>query len=491
MPRRTSYLWHPEDKPTAEILPSQSGGKPRLHALPDSTGPYPSDIQGGAKMKQASKLSEDDDGFVPESDGFRSEPGAENKADASAGTTGVLHALSGLSMVGLPNVLGAVDTLRGRQSEVSVDRPDLRPGDQNFDKRSLVERFYKNREFYQRGMDRGAETSPKAALAGDLAPMLIPGPAGKGKAASTIGRLAFRGAVQGGTHELFRGDAKTLEGDVAGTALDVVKGAGAGAAANVGGGLIGKGVEKVGTAVGGKLRGDILEKAKSLIGRYRQQKQEASSASEKAALHDAMEHVKGLLRRAEVDQGGRLTRVERAVTPAGKVLREAPDNLVKDLQEGAAGNLERVQSRFLDNQAKFGKRGVPGVKQAKALAEQQLQSESQGIVKPVLKALVGGSVGAAGGGEIAALAGFDRSTGRLLGAGVAAKSILSNPKVMKAIGNTFPQLGRKLATMGGNAAEAAVQRLMEEGDFRSTVEAAQSEDDDGFTPESPSKLRED
>ena len=189
------------------------------------------------------------------------------------GTSFALNALDSLSMVGLPTTLGMKDALMG----------DAKDGD-------FRTRYRKAKEFYEGGMGRLSKANPATALAGQMAPMVIPGGAiAKGaRFVPTVLRGAASGALSGG----LRGPSATMDGDFEGTAKDIGLGAAAGTAFSAAGSGAGKIIEKGGEAAKrgfGKVLQGVTDKVKSEVGKARNFKGQGAGAIENLANVRVME----------------------------------------------------------------------------------------------------------------------------------------------------------------------------------------------------------
>lgn len=399
---------------------------------------------------------------------------AETGSDESPLETGLKHAASSASLFGMPVVAGMADALTGQQTETDRTKRDI-----DFDKKGLLDRYYANKAVYSREMKAGEKANPISATVGEVLPALIPG---GGKA--SIGKLALRGLGSGAIRGALGGDAETLRGDWKGTLEDTATSGAIGGSAGFLGGLGGKAIEKVGEKASSAFTGQRLEQAKSIIGKFRKMKQEASSATKAAGLHEGLAKLEGMMGQQQAAQaptlrlvagGGSPTVAGRAVkasavpmTPAGKVLDRAPQ-VAADLEEGSAGNLERVQKVFQENQAKFGRRGVPSMGQAKGLAEKELIGGSPGVLKSIAKGAAQLAGRAGGGGLTGAGLGYafdvdPMVTGKIGAAGAAMGTLARNPKILRAIAKSFPSIGQKLAKAGSSIAaqEAVLSELPED-----------------------------
>src|SRR5262245_56640896 len=187
--------------------------------------------------------------------GWRSRATTAPVERSTATEAGAVSALSSASLFGAPAVLAFGDAITQRPKVLQTAGTSSDEG--------FLDRFRKLKDFYGAGAERVRQEHPTASTVGSLLPALIP--AG---GASSVAGLARQGAVYGGAGGLLGGDAKTLDGDVLGTLKDTAIGTGVGALARVAGGLVGKGVEKLGQLAGrraGQLGDEVAEEAAKLV----------------------------------------------------------------------------------------------------------------------------------------------------------------------------------------------------------------------------------
>ncbi len=333
------------------------------------------------------------------------------------GTSFALNALDSLSIVGLPTTLAMKDAL-------------LDGGEGTF-----RERYRKRKGFYEGGMERLANNNKKSALAGQLAPALIPGGAlAKGaKLLPTMGRGAATGAASG----LLRGQAATLDGDIEGTVLDGVYGAGAGAALSGAGAAAGKAVE-----AGGKLarKGmdrvlrEVADRTASAEGRFAKIQQAGQGA--RRNLPDDIEAV------------------NKTLPPRG-FRKEALEDQLLAKEAVAYGKGAKAEAHA--NKMKWGHRAAPPKAELDAKHMGELQSESwKGAGQLATTAALG-----FGGYHAAKKLGVDPYLGAVGAGGAgaafvvrkAAASVARNPAAIKKLMALEP-FGRWMARTGGKAGAA-------------------------------------
>lgn len=345
---------------------------------------------------------------------------AETGSDESPLETGLKHAASSASLFGMPVVAGMADALTGQQTETDRTKRDI-----DFDKKGLLDRYYANKAVYSREMKAGEKANPISATVGEVLPALIPG---GGKA--SIGKLALRGLGSGAIRGVLGGDAETLRGDWKGTLEDTATSGAVGGAAGLLGGLGGKAIEKVGEKASGAFRGDVLTKAKEVLGRMAKSRQARNAAAPaSAAVKPAVAAVAG--------QG--------TPTVAGRIAK------------AAAPAQASPSERFKD------------VRQAKRWAEQELLKDSPSVAGSIAKSaakLAGRSaLGGFAGYEVGKALDIDPSvTGKIGAAGAAMGTLARNPKILRAIAQSFPSIGQKLAKAGSSIAaqEAVLSELPED-----------------------------
>ncbi len=235
-------------------------------------------------------------------------------------TSFFLNALDSASGVGLPAVMGMVDAATGRDSGAEAKSIGADP---NWKAKGLLERYYQNKDFYKGGMKRLGDTNPKSAIAGQIAPavvqMAIPGAGAVGAgtkalgAASKLKNIAKVGAVAGGTAGLLRGDSHTLDGDLAGTAVDTGIGAGVGTLAGLAGAGVGKVVE-----AGGNLAGKASQRIMAMV-RAAAKSEQAGFAKKAQMGIGADRNIAGDLERLEEKLGFRSASPASAAAPPVKV----------------------------------------------------------------------------------------------------------------------------------------------------------------------------
>lgn len=193
-------------------------------------------------------------------------------------TAGLLNALDSASIVGLPAVLAAGDVHQGPIDAAKTSFEAI-TGDKRGKVKALLDRYYASKGKYQAGMDRLADTNPKAAVAGQLAPALIPGGAlAKG---ATLGKVAKYGLGTGVVMGAARGPAETLRFDkkaATDTLRDTAVGGGVGLGAALIGAAGGKIFEKAGKLAErgmGKVMGKVKSMTRSDLGKHAKKIQEA------------------------------------------------------------------------------------------------------------------------------------------------------------------------------------------------------------------------
>lgn len=193
-------------------------------------------------------------------------------------TAGLLNALDSASIVGLPAVLAAGDVHQGPIDAAKTSFEAI-TGDKRGKVKALLDRYYASKGKYQAGMDRLADTNPKAAVAGQLAPALIPGGAlAKG---ATLGKVAKYGLGTGVVMGAARGPAETLRFDkkaATDTLRDTAVGGGVGLGAALIGAAGGKIFEKAGKLAErgmGKVMGKVKSMTRSDLGKHAKEIQEA------------------------------------------------------------------------------------------------------------------------------------------------------------------------------------------------------------------------
>jgi hypothetical protein len=437
-------------------------------------------------------LAEDD--FDP--DAFLAEKPEPKTHDAL--TTFGMNALDSASIIGIPRALAAgealAETFTGDGKEGIVDR---------------YHRKVKENEPISKGMSADFMEHPVAGMGGQLATAFIPGPkAGVVRGVGALGKLAMkypkiakmlalgqRGAALGAVHGAVAGDADTAGGDIEGTLKDAAVGGAMGAGADLVGGAVGKLVEAGGNMASRKLRSDVLTKAKSIIGKYRQQKGEAGNALDRLEIMDE-------LKKAAAAAPAGLPR-----TPARRMIDKFP-GLDTPLRGARVGNAAKDFGQFERNVAKFGSRGVPKIDVAKGMALKDLKKNAGGVLRNLAVrsggAIVGAELGKAAGnaagvdpvmpGIIGGLAGGGGSNFFLIRKTTGA--ILTHPDVLEKVARVVPGLGRALATGGRRLAETVLMaHLRSEGGRKKVLEALSEEEDpppddidlQGYDPDAPEK----
>ncbi len=365
------------------------------------------------------------------------------------GTSFALNALDSASMVGLPTVLGGIDAVAGVQSEKPVGQSEAyEPSDE---RRPVTERamellkqvrdrYYKNKDFYQGGMDRLSDSNQKSAIAGQLAPALIPGSSMmKG---AKLGQIAARGAASGALSGALRGPSKTLEGDIAGTAEDAGAGGVIGGGLALGGALIGKGIEKGGDLARrgmAKVAGQAEDATASELGKFAKVQQAGQAARRRLPDDiDAMNKTVQFGKTAEI---------------------EADRKMAGDAVKNALGEKQLAQG----NKAKWGPSGAPPESElnAKHMADIQKQAWKG------LGQIAGTGAATVGGYEVAKKLGVDPKIGALVGAGgagsvflrKAALSAAKNPAMLKKLMSLEP-VGQAVARLGARGAEKNVGAII-------------------------------
>lgn len=206
------------------------------------------------------------------------------------GTSFALNALDSLSMVGVPTVLGGLDAVRGIDSADKESK-----GKFSLDSLSTtMDRYRKNKGFYEGGMKRLADNNKKSALAGQFAPMVVPGGALM-KGAKLLPTMA-RGAVTGAATGALRGSAATADGDIEGTLKDAAIGGAAGAVLSGAGAVAGKAVEAGGNLARKgmtKVLAEVKKRTNSDIGTAKNLAGQAAGAVENAWNANAMKNAAG------------------------------------------------------------------------------------------------------------------------------------------------------------------------------------------------------
>lgn len=318
------------------------------------------------------------------------------------GTSFALNALDALSVVGLPTTLAMKDALTG----------DEKDGD-------FRTRYGKAKAFYEGGMKRLSDSNKKSALVGQLAPIATPG----GAAGGLRGVLA-RGAVQGGLAGTFRGDSKTMEGDIKGTLVDAATGTGAGTA------LAGAGYGA------GKLLGlpfDLVNR----VGKKGMGRVNAEVADRVASAEGGFAKVQQMGQGARRNLPADIEAAEKTV-PIGRGAKQALEDQM--LAREAVKYGQGAKADAVANKAKWGSRAAPPREELAAKAAADLQKESwQGA-----KQLLGTAAAAGVGYGVGKAVGVDPYVSALV-AGGAGKNYLARKAAMSAMNN--PAVLQKLVAL--------------------------------------------
>ena len=358
-----------------------------------------------------------------------------------AASTAAINALDSTSLFGVPSVIAAKDAVFGEESaKASKTTSD---DDPLFKAKGIVDKYRSNKRWLEKGMDRAREESPVAALAGQFAPALIPGP----KGAAGLGGMMKRGAMLGAAHGALGGSADTAGGDIGGTVRDTVLGGAAGALGEGLGAAGGKFVQWVGKKAGNRLSSEVTKRIASLLGKYGQRKKDAVQAMKNLALQEGVE---------KLPQAA-------AQTPAGKILeglKQKFPGVEADLYDASAGNAAKQVRRFVGSQSRFGTSAIPDKQYAAKLALRNMNSASKRAIKDMSGALLritlGGAVGSAvlgdrmGQGGAAAFGGALAGGGKLWATRKTASAIMDHPKMLAAMARYLPSFGERLARGGGN-----------------------------------------
>ncbi len=309
------------------------------------------------------------DGEVTEEGGLSNGPG----------TTGALNALDSLSVVGLPTVLSAKDTLFGEDS----DNPDSKTP------RGVLDRYRRNKDFYKKGMEGLEKRNPKSAFLGQMAPAAITGGglASQGlKGALKIG--AISGIARGATH----GESDTAGGDIAGTAKDALADGvvGAGTAG------LGYGVAKAAAAPVkwasnkakeglGKFRSEVEGRVRSQIGEANQVQGEGIGGLMNE--NDRAAKIKELIAKVRAEVPGAsedLNQARRAAEAADRAKIQGQEALKRNGNQAAPPHQQMFDEHSKELRGELNKRIVGGAKDA-AVAAGAFK------VNPLLGAAVAGS----------------------------------------------------------------------------------------------------
>ena len=364
------------------------------------------------------------------------------------GTSFALNALDSLSMVGLPTTLAAGDALGKGFQPLNALKAAL--SDQGRD--DFRTKFRRAKQGYEGGMERLEKANPKSALAGQLAPLVVPGGA-MAKGAKFLPTVA-RGAATGGATGLLRGSSATLDGDFEGTAKDtgiglaaggVLSGAGAsaGKVIEAGGNLARKGMAKVLSEVKSRTASDI-GKAKNLAG-------QAAGAIENAWNKRAMDDdaAKALLALRQHHPGARLP--NQGVVPG--LEHRDPVQVARNLgrRESNADRALDVEERLFK---KHGQKLRPPIADLNRKHTAEISREATGHLKGALKGAAMGYAGYKG----AEAVGIDPRIGAAIGGagGLYAvrkisQAAASHPATLKKLMALAP-IGRALSRGGAKAA---------------------------------------
>ena len=374
-------------------------------------------------------------------DGLEGAPPA-GKPEVGTGESFVLNALDSASLVGVPRALAFGDTVK----DTFAGRSKL--GDFN-------ERYHKNLDHLKpvkEGMDQTFVDHPVAAIAGQLAPALLT-PSGAGKGMATLGTK--RAAIQGGLHGLIGGNADTSGGDIKGTVIDTALGAAGGAGGELLGSATGKLTKYIGEKAGAKLEGGIMERVRSLLGKYGQKKKDAVAAMKNLKIQDALERAPKVGNAAASPAGQQLNR-----------LKSRFPNAEADLYDASKSNAGKQIRRFVGSQNRFGPGAMPDVPYARRLAVRNMSSQKLNAIKDLLGVGAQVGVGMAAGKTVAEMAGAPSGSGAAYGSALIggagglyvarklATNVMTHPKVLSAMSRRLPELGRKLENAGGRGGAA-------------------------------------
>ena len=359
-----------------------------------------------------------------------------DEAPASEGHalgTFATNALDAASIVGVPSVLAALD--------------EVQFGDKNAPGTGLIDRFRKRRDIYRGAKNASDSEEPVAAVAGQLAPALLPGPKGIG--------FVKRGATMGGLHGLIGGTADTSGGDLEGTVLDTALGAAGGAAGEYLGAAAGRLTKYAGEKAGRQLESGITQRVRSLLGKYGQKKKDAVAAMKNLAIQENLE----LAPKVAGPQA----------TPAGDALKRLKlrfPGAEADLYDASQSNAQKQVRRFVGSQKRFGQSAIPDIPYAEKLAIRNMTSASNRALKELGSTAVRVGVGSGLGvallpqlgfstRESAAYGGALAGGSRLWAARKLATEIANHPKMIAAMSRNLPAFGERMARVGANTGSVA------------------------------------
>lgn len=390
------------------------------------------------------------------------------------GTTFGLNALDSLSVAGVPTVLGGLDAVRGIDSADLKSHGSLNPIE---NAKGILDRYYANKDFYSKGMERLGTANPKAEIAGQLAPIAVPGGAlAKG---AKLGSIVKAGAAIGTGYGALRGPAHTLAGDVDGTLLDAGTGGLAGAGLSLLGAGAGKLIEKGGNIARGgmaKVLNEVRERTATDIGKTSKKAGEAVGGIENLFNKQGMEDAA-----ANAQVGLAKRRGPAAVPYRGNV--PGADNVPLDIQENLLnrrqGNAEAVIQKFKDLRAKYGELLRPSTKDLNAKNLEGIRGEASGHIRGAVQSAALGYAGYKG----AEAAGVDPRIGAAVGgagglyaARKFSQAVFSHPATLQKLMALRP-IGQALARLGGKAAsnpetvKAIVYALRDHPEVKAVLES--------------------
>ncbi len=369
-------------------------------------------------------------------------------------TAGALNALDSLSVVGVPTIMGGKDALFNQDSANDGKEADPR--------KSLLERYYANKEFYRNGMDRLEKGNKSAALAGKLAPALIPG--GALMKGAKLGKTMLTGALTGAAYGAARGPSHTLDGEVLGTLGDAAEGGSIGAVA----GGAGYGVGKV---LGIPFR-YAAKKAEEGLGRFRGEVEKRVRSQVGEANQIQGEGIGGLM-----NENDRLSKIKELLQKAAQGAPRGQERV--NLAQRGLNAANAAEERALDELKKNGNQAAPSVHQMFAGHAEELKSELN-------KRIAGGAkdaVIAAGAHAVNPGLGYFLAGRKFAGIEDAARAIAMHPtlmaKVMKFASPAQQILARKGGKYGVDAARFVLTKRQPD------IEKALSEEDGARLPYEP------
>ncbi|MDX2014196.1 MAG: hypothetical protein SFW67_28615 [Myxococcaceae bacterium] len=382
--------------------------------------------------------------------------GAAPSSDPSAAGVFGVNALDSLSVVGVPAVLAAVD--------------EVKYGDSNAKGLGVLDRYRKRRDIYRKAKSDADATSPAATLGGQLAPALIPAPKG-----ATLAQGAKRGAAVGALHGLLGGSADTAGGDLEDTVTDVVAGAAGGAGGELLGAAAGRFTRYLGEKAGSRLDRAILERVRSILGKYGQRNKDAVAAVKNLKIQDAVE---------QLPSSGQPGAAGKALAKIGQEFPQAE----ADLMAASAKNARKQVRQFDRRQQAFGPTATPDEQLIRSNVEKNISNRASELVKSTAAMGARGALGAAAGAGIAAATGNESSQGAALGAAIGgasklyaarklAKSVMEHPMMLQIMAKKLPALGNRMASTGGNMGMVAgyLTALLATDDGQRAFEEAQAE----------------